>query len=142
MFMCLRWYPCCPWFYDFSIKVSFCCDGVVYLLFQFYYTVLTIHYLYIQVGKWVPRTFGHKTEMNIEMNDITWPGNSKSPPKGKPDRRYFRIVTFKEDHYVKYRELNEDGRCGHHEVPCRLVYDFFKQYVYTIYIIKNNCWTH
>lgn len=99
-------------------------------------------FLYIQVGKWVPRTTGRKTEMDIEMDDITWPGNARSPPKGKPDRRHFRIVTFKEDPYVKYRELNEDGRCGHHEVPCRLVYDFLIQYVYVIYIIYNHWLTH
>jgi len=135
--------------------IRFALDSTIFLLelvsvvtvwyifcFNFTTKVLTIHYLYIQVGKWVPRTSGRKTEMVIEMDDITWPGNSKSPPKGKPDRRHFRIVTFKEDPYVKYRELNEDGRCGHHEVHCRLVYDFFIQYVYKIYIINNNCWTH
>ncbi|CAC5378723.1 GRIN2B [Mytilus coruscus] len=76
-----------------------------------------------QVGNWVPRQSGGRTEMDIEMNDITWPGDSKSPPKGKPDRRHFRIVTLKEEPYVKYRKLNSERKCGHHEVPCRLVYN-------------------
>ena len=68
--------------------------------------------------------------MNIEMNDITWPGDTKSPPKGKPDRRHFKIVTLKEDPYVMYRKLNAEKKCGHHEVECRLVYNPAIQYVY------------
>jgi len=43
--------------------------------------------------------------MVIQMKEITWPGGQSNSPKGKPDRRYFRIVTLKEDPYVMYQPL-------------------------------------
>lgn len=58
------------------------------------------------------------------MHDVTWPGGALFPPKGKPEKRYFRIVTLKEKPYVIYRETgSETQQCSVHEVPCRLVYD-------------------
>lgn len=64
------------------------------------------------------------------MKEIAWPGGKNKPPKGKPEKRHFKIVTLKEDPYVMYRELDKTtGLCGHHSVPCRLVYNPVEQYV-------------
>ncbi|KAL3877864.1 hypothetical protein ACJMK2_035508 [Sinanodonta woodiana] len=74
------------------------------------------------VGKLLPvkNSTGH-FEMAIQMNEITWPGRSTFPPKGKPDRRLFRIATLSEPPYVIYINPDETtGKCGHHAIPCQV----------------------
>ncbi|KAJ8317860.1 hypothetical protein KUTeg_002951 [Tegillarca granosa] len=51
------------------------------------------------VGKWTPQVEKKKAVMGLEMHDVTWPGGALFPPKGKPEKRYFRIVTLKEKPY-------------------------------------------
>ncbi|KAK3090570.1 hypothetical protein FSP39_012761 [Pinctada imbricata] len=77
-----------------------------------------------EVGAWTAKQNGTTAKMRIEMKGITWPGNSPIPPTGKPDKRFFRIVTYKEDPYIMYRERDKDtGRCAYPSVECKLVYD-------------------
>ncbi|XP_060076117.1 glutamate receptor ionotropic, NMDA 2B-like [Ylistrum balloti] len=77
-----------------------------------------------EVGQWIPYTTYRRSEMRIQMKEIVWPGGKNKPPKGKPEKRHFKIVTLKEDPYVMYRDPDKvTGKCGHHSVPCRLVYN-------------------
>jgi hypothetical protein len=65
-----------------------------------------------------------KMDMEIEMDEIVWPGNAVFPPKGKPDKRFFKIITLKEEPYIVYVQPEaETGKCGSHAVPCHLNYD-------------------
>ena len=69
-----------------------------------------------------PKKTKDGAEMSIELDEIVWPGGAVVPPKGKPDKRFFRIVTLKEDPYIMYvppDPLTET--CGIHSVPCKLV---------------------
>ncbi|KAK6170533.1 hypothetical protein SNE40_018907 [Patella caerulea] len=71
-----------------------------------------IHRDFVEVGKW--------TSVGIEMQDITWPGEAAGPPKGKPEKYHLRVVTWKEEPYVMYRNQNSDGLCDTGTVPCRV----------------------
>ncbi|XP_033739104.1 glutamate receptor ionotropic, NMDA 2A-like [Pecten maximus] len=82
----------------------------------------------VEVGSWTPVVtrvrYSKKIEMKLEMQGITWPGKMPSPPKGRPDRRFFRIATLEELPYVMYKDLdNSTGECGPPSIPCRLVYN-------------------
>lgn len=82
----------------------------------------------VQVGRWSPVVtrvrYSKKIEMKLEMQGITWPGKMPSPPKGRPDRRFFRIATLEEQPYVMYKDPeNSTGDCGPPSIPCRLVYN-------------------
>ena len=69
-----------------------------------------------------PKRVDHATEMNIELDEIIWPGGAVVPPKGKPEKRFFRIVTLREEPYIKYVPPDsETNECGVHSVPCKLV---------------------
>ena len=60
--------------------------------------------------------------MSIEMDEIVWPGGAVVPPKGKPDKRFFRMVTLEEPPYIIYVPPDPETRkCGLHSVPCKLV---------------------
>ncbi|XP_052790381.1 glutamate receptor ionotropic, NMDA 2B-like [Mya arenaria] len=77
--------------------------------------------MWTSVGNIVPLKVGHITQMTIQMDEVVWPGGAVSPPLGKPEKRFFRIVTFKEEPYINY--LSPDlgtGQCTHHAVPCKL----------------------
>lgn len=80
--------------------------------------------IHFQVGQYLPERSGNNVKSIVEMNDITWPGNSPYPPKGKPERRHFSIATLKEEPLVMYRDLNNETKlCDIPSVPCRLVYN-------------------
>ncbi|XP_046372599.2 glutamate receptor ionotropic, NMDA 2B-like [Haliotis rufescens] len=66
-----------------------------------------------EVGTW--------TKDGLVIQGITWPGESTEPPKGKPEKYFLRIVTWKEDPYVMYRDFdNRTGMCEHNAVACRV----------------------
>ncbi|ESO87183.1 hypothetical protein LOTGIDRAFT_107328 [Lottia gigantea] len=67
---------------------------------------------WIEVGKWSSST-------GLTMRSITWMGEALSPPLGKPSRAYLRIATLKEEPYVNYNKMPEEG-CGPHAVTCRI----------------------
>lgn len=74
-----------------------------------------------QVGDILPKEGGTKSEMTIHMDEIVWPGGAVFPPKGKPDKRFFRLVTLEEPPYIKYVPPDsETGKCSLHSVPCKL----------------------
>ena len=57
--------------------------------------------------------------MAIEKDEIVWPGKMAKPPRGKPAKRYFRVVTKQQEPYTLYLPPDpETGKCGHHQVPC------------------------
>ncbi|XP_021352359.1 glutamate receptor ionotropic, NMDA 2B-like [Mizuhopecten yessoensis] len=81
-----------------------------------------------EVGRWSPVVtkvrYTKKIEMKLEMQGITWPGKMPFPPKGRPERRFFRIATLEEQPYVMYKDPdNSTGDCGPPSIPCRLVYN-------------------
>lgn len=78
-----------------------------------------------EVGRWVPveSNTKNKAEMVVEMSGITWPGNSILPPLGKPEKRFFRIVTLKEQPYVFYLDKDANDKCVPPSVPCRVMKD-------------------
>ncbi|XP_029651610.1 glutamate receptor ionotropic, NMDA 2B-like [Octopus sinensis] len=63
------------------------------------------------VGKW--------DNNGLKMHDIIWPGNSTSPPIGKPDRFFMRVVTLEEIPYVRYQDMESD-KCSSNAVPCKV----------------------
>lgn len=79
----------------------------------------------LKVGRWVPveSEIKNKAKMMVEMSGITWPGNSILPPLGKPEKRFFRIVTLKEQPYVNYLDKGAQENCVPPSVPCRVMKD-------------------
>lgn len=79
----------------------------------------------LKVGRWVPveSEIKNKAKMMVEMSGITWPGNSILPPLGKPEKRFFRIVTLKEQPYVNYLDKGAQEKCVPPSVPCRVMKD-------------------
>ena len=72
-----------------------------------------------QVGRITPKVQGTRIEMAVETDEIVWPGMMAVPPKGKPEKRAFKVVTKQEHPYVIYIPADQEtGKCGHHEVPC------------------------
>lgn len=72
----------------------------------------------MQVGAIVPNKEG---DMEIEMDEVVWPGGAVFPPKGRPEKRFFRLVTLEEPPYIKYIAPDPvTGKCGIHSVPCKL----------------------
>ena len=41
----------------------------------------------------------------IQIDGVTWPGNSNTPPSGRPPKVKLRIATLKEKPYVSYIDL-------------------------------------
>lgn len=82
-------------------------------------------FILFKVGRWVPveSNTKNKAEMVVEMSGITWPGNSILPPLGKPEKRFFRIVTLKEQPYVFYLDNDANDKCVPPSVPCRVMKD-------------------
>ncbi|XP_078319619.1 glutamate receptor ionotropic, NMDA 2B-like isoform X2 [Crassostrea virginica] len=76
-----------------------------------------------EVGRWVPveSKTNQESEMVVEMSGITWPGNSVLPPLGKPEKRFLRIVTLKEQPYVFYLDKDANDRCVPPAVPCHVM---------------------
>ncbi|XP_059159677.1 glutamate receptor ionotropic, NMDA 2B-like [Physella acuta] len=70
--------------------------------------------------KW--REVGMFTSGGIHMKHITWPNGHTTPPTGKPKRHFLRIVTREEPPFVEYRDLSQNGSCGHFSYLCH-VYD-------------------
>ncbi|XP_052800896.1 glutamate receptor ionotropic, NMDA 2B-like [Mya arenaria] len=71
------------------------------------------------VGRIYPKVENRETVLTIETNEIIWPGLSASPPIGRPEKRFFRIVTKEEEPFVNFVAPDEiTGQCGHHAVPC------------------------
>ena len=57
--------------------------------------------------------------MTFETDEIVWPGKMAKPPRGKPEKRYFKVVTKQEEPYMIYLPPDpETGKCGHHQVQC------------------------
>ncbi|XP_061181697.1 glutamate receptor ionotropic, NMDA 2B-like isoform X2 [Saccostrea echinata] len=74
-----------------------------------------------EIGSWYAdnRTLTPK----LELKGITWPGDKKIPPRGRPERRYFSIATLEEEPYVMYTKRNEKGTCNPPAVSCRIMYN-------------------
>lgn len=74
-----------------------------------------------EIGRWYAeeRTLNPK----LELKGITWPGDKKIPPRGRPERRFFSIATLEEEPYVMYTKRNEKGACNPPAVSCRIVYN-------------------
>ncbi|XP_062581711.1 glutamate receptor ionotropic, NMDA 2B-like isoform X2 [Saccostrea cucullata] len=74
-----------------------------------------------EIGRW----YADKPTLKpkLELNGITWPGDRKIPPRGRPERRYFSIATLEEEPYVMYTKKNEKGTCNPPAVPCRIHYN-------------------
>uniref|UniRef100_K1Q588 Glutamate [NMDA] receptor subunit epsilon-2 n=1 Tax=Magallana gigas TaxID=29159 RepID=K1Q588_MAGGI len=85
----------------------------------------TTRQIWKEVGRWVPveSEIKNKAKMMVEMSGITWPGNSILPPLGKPEKRFFRIVTLKEQPYVNYLDKGAQENCVPPSVPCRVMKD-------------------
>ena len=60
------------------------------------------------------------TVLKIETNDIIWPGQLATPPIGRPEKRFFRVVTLQEPPFMMFVEPDENGFCGHYAVPCQI----------------------
>lgn len=69
-----------------------------------------------------------ETVLKIETNDIIWPGQLPAPPIGRPEKRFFRIVTLEEPPFMMFVEPDENGRCGHYAVPCQISDRHFERY--------------
>ncbi|KAK6170534.1 hypothetical protein SNE40_018908 [Patella caerulea] len=66
-----------------------------------------------QVGSW--------NKQGLLMKDITWPGEAAGPPRGKPARKFVRVVTLQENPYVIYLPSDPiTGGCNPTAVPCRV----------------------
>ncbi|XP_056020166.1 glutamate receptor ionotropic, NMDA 2B-like isoform X2 [Ostrea edulis] len=74
-----------------------------------------------EIGRWYAdnRTLKPK----LELHGITWPGDRKLPPRGRPERRYFSIATLEEEPYVMYTKRNERGACNPPAVSCKIGYN-------------------
>ena len=71
--------------------------------------------------------------MTVETDEIVWPGGMPVPPKGKPEKRSFRVVTKMEEPYIIYLPPDKQtGKCGHHEVPCMVNGDNLSGWVCTL----------
>ncbi|ELU11683.1 hypothetical protein CAPTEDRAFT_179505 [Capitella teleta] len=67
-----------------------------------------------KIGTW-------NTEEGLEMNDITWPGESPTPPKGLPSKYHMRVVTLEEKPYVVYSDPDpRTGSCPPQSTICRV----------------------
>ncbi|XP_045213754.2 glutamate receptor ionotropic, NMDA 2B-like [Mercenaria mercenaria] len=113
--------------------VSFSSNGVIeYVKFNIYNVRPSTNPTYARrgwneftsVGTISPKEVNGKMDMRIEMDEVVWPGNAVFPPKGKPERRFFKIVTLKEPPYISYVPPDaETGTCGSHAIPCKLTVD-------------------
>ena len=57
----------------------------------------------------------------IQIDDIFWPGDSPTPPRGRPDKYKLKVVTLDEDPYVKYSPPDpKTGTCPPNSYPCRM----------------------
>ncbi|KAH9518524.1 Multidrug resistance-associated protein 1 [Bulinus truncatus] len=68
--------------------------------------------------KW--RQVGLFTPDGIQMQHITWPNGARTPPSGKPKRHFLQIVTREEPPFVEYRDLSQNGSCGHSSYLCHV----------------------
>ena len=59
--------------------------------------------------------------MGIELDDITWPGDSALPPKGRPEKYHLKVVTLEEKPYVVYDEIDpQTQKCPPMAHLCRV----------------------
>ena len=55
------------------------------------------------------------------MDDITWPGEVPTPPKGLPSKYHMRVVTLQEKPYVVYSDPDpRTGACPPQSNHCRV----------------------
>ena len=67
-----------------------------------------------QIGGWT-------SSGGLAIDDITWPGNSPSPPSGRPAKYHLKVVTLKEPPYVNYIDPDPaTGLCPPMAVSCRI----------------------
>ncbi|XP_060599941.1 glutamate receptor ionotropic, NMDA 2B-like isoform X2 [Ruditapes philippinarum] len=71
-----------------------------------------------KVGRIYPRAEGNDISLNLVIDEIVWPGRLATPPKGRPEKRSFRIVTKEEQPFMIFLPPEPNGKCGHHQVPC------------------------
>ncbi|BFZ17475.1 hypothetical protein BsWGS_20513 [Bradybaena similaris] len=67
---------------------------------------------WIEVGRWAGG--------GLIMKDITWPGESSTPPTGKPQRAFLRVVTLNELPYVIYRLPGDGDQCEENALLCHV----------------------
>ncbi|KAG9509185.1 Glutamate receptor ionotropic, NMDA 2A, partial [Fragariocoptes setiger] len=70
-------------------------------------------------GRW--KRIGYWTGTTLKIDDITWPGQAKSPPTGKIQRFHLRAVFLEEPMFVNIADLDsKTQQCKtSHSVKCR-----------------------
>lgn len=74
--------------------------------------------LKMQVGRIYPKVEDGKTSLSLDIDEIVWPGQLPTPPKGRPEKRFFHIATKQEEPFMIFVQPDPDGECGHHQIPC------------------------
>ena len=70
--------------------------------------------LFTQIGKW-------SLKDGTQIDDIYWPEDSPTPPKGRPPKYKLKVVTLDEDPYVKFSPLDPTtGGCPPMSYKCRM----------------------
>ncbi|XP_045171588.2 glutamate receptor ionotropic, NMDA 2B-like [Mercenaria mercenaria] len=71
-----------------------------------------------KVGRLYPKVEGTQVSLTLDIDEIIWPGKLPTPPRGKPEKRAFKIATKEEEPFMIFIPPALDGKCGHHQVPC------------------------
>lgn len=57
----------------------------------------------------------------LQIDDITWPGDTPTPPKGRPSKYHLKVVTIKESPYIIYSDPDpKTGQCPSQAAHCRI----------------------
>lgn len=57
----------------------------------------------------------------IHIDDITWPGDAATPPKGRPAKYHMKVVTLQERPYIMYSDPDpKTGTCPPQAASCRI----------------------
>lgn len=71
-----------------------------------------------KVGHIHPKVEGTEINLSLDIDEIVWPGRLPTPPKGRPEKRFFHIATKQEEPFMIFLPPEQDGACGHHQIPC------------------------
>lgn len=67
----------------------------------------------LQIGQW-------SMMAGMKIDDITWPGDDPTPPKGRPDKYHIKVVTIQEKPYVVHSDPDKTGQCPAQAALCRI----------------------
>lgn len=68
---------------------------------------------HFQIGEWSMMS-------GIKIDDITWPGDDPTPPKGRPDKYHIKVVTIPEKPYIVHSDPDKSGHCPAQAALCRI----------------------